>query len=118
MESLILFPLYFLSPFIFYSLLHLFILLTVPRGFVLIFSTSGNYSPKIVALDMPLGMFLCYVFSVKYFIFETFTVDIGLVQKVLQNFVTIGTELKTKHLSWENTWSFSFWKYKTKNFHI
>lgn len=55
---------------------------------------------------MPLGVFLCYVFSVKYFIFETFTVDIGLVQKVLQNFVTIGTELKTKHLSWQKMWSF------------
>lgn len=67
---------------------------------------------------MPLGIFLCYFFSVKYFIFENITVDIGLVQKVLKNFVTIGTELKTKHLSWQKHGVFSFWKYGKKNFHI
>lgn len=65
---------------------------------MLILSTLKNYSPKVVALDMPLSMFLCYFLSVKYSNFETFTVDIVLVQKV-QNFVTIGTDLERKHLS-------------------
>lgn len=65
---------------------------------MLIFSILRNYSPKTVALDMPLGIFLYYFFSVKYFIFETFTVDIGLVQKVLKNSVTIGTSVLTKNV--------------------
>lgn len=87
-------PLFFISLYILFP----FALLTVPRGFMLIFSTSKNYSPKTVVLDMPLGMFLYYFFSVKYFIFETFTVDIGLVQKVLKNSVTIGTSVLTKNV--------------------
>lgn len=62
---------------------------------------------------MPLGIFLYYFFSVKYFIFETFTVDIGLVQKVLKNSVTIGTSVLSKNVEF-----FSFWKYRKKNFHV
>lgn len=76
-----------------------------PRALCLAFCTSRFHvdfdSPeKIFTQDCSSrrtpGVFLSYFLSVKYSNFETFTVDFGLVQK---NVVTIGTELKTKHLS-------------------